>query len=118
MKFDKVMLESYLYTCDLNLYGVGSPRYVPSVPQSKRVGLDKSEWKSAAEETPETMFDPTGKHPIDPELLYVLGDGASRFERYFDLFVLHSADRTEAKRPETEVSLKAVDGDGIKGCTS
>ena len=35
-KFDKVMLESFLYSHDQNLFGEGPPRYVPSVPQNER----------------------------------------------------------------------------------
>jgi hypothetical protein len=105
-----------LYSRDLNLWGPGPPKHVPSKPWKVRSEANQDEWE-VADEPLEKLRDPTGKNAVNPELLLHIGEGMRRSEAYFDVYCTNG-DRTDTKRTEdVVVPLAKIDGDGKKGIT-
>ena len=70
LKMDKAMMETMLYCRDLNLFGVGPPRYVGGKPYGKRKLEDKNDWEVAKSGDEEK--DPSGQSTINPALFSFL----------------------------------------------
>jgi hypothetical protein len=112
MQLDKVFFESFFYFVDLNLFGTGSPKYVPSKPYKGRKEIDSSMWLDVSGRVTD-LKDPTGINLVNKESLFFLSYGVSRAPKYFDYFELQG-DLTDPKRSEEELSLALIQPDKSK----
>jgi hypothetical protein len=71
------MQESFLFCRDANLFGIGPPVYIPTIPWIKRRTCDRASWKEASA-TPNVVMTPDGKHEVTPETFFYHSTGAAR----------------------------------------
>jgi hypothetical protein len=110
LALDRVMQECLLYFRDLNLFGIGAPRHVPSKPWKTRKGMDRQTWEEASETKCKS---PSGRTEVNPERGFFLSPGLGLGKDYFTHFNVEG-DITSAERSEQVVSLTLIEGDLAK----
>jgi septum formation inhibitor MinC len=102
-------MEAFLYSCDLNLWGEGPPRYVPSTPWKNRKDLDPDDWETVDPDI-NKLKNLTGDRSVNPYTLFWLRTGMERSLEYFTVF-LKNGSLSDPDRSETKVSLALLNPD-------
>lgn len=97
LKLDKVFMESFLYSNDLNLWGEGPPRYVPGKPFAKRAANQNPSYSHAG---PDELKGINGT-PLNDSIFFFRSIGSQRCKEYFEKFEIEQ-DLRNQERPEKE----------------
>jgi hypothetical protein len=99
LEVNKVYCETLVFLTDLNFYGVGPVKHVPTGQASTRVVPDPPE-----PEDPTQFSSPSGKTALNLDVCFAYSIGLGRWKEYFVKYLLEG-DLSDPSRSEIQLSL-------------